>query len=242
MSSSRLRNGRHLDREDVEPVEQVFAEPAQGHRLGEIQVGGGDHAAVGLDRVGAADAFEPPILEHPQQLGLHAQRHLADLVEKERAPLRQLEPPFLLAVGAGERPALVTEQLALEQLLGERRTVDRHQRAAPGDVAEVDRLGDQLLARARLARHQDRARRRRDPRNPLEDLGHARTATQQVMVGMLPLEPVPEIGYLVDQPAILEGQVHQDLEANRCRSASGSSRRRLASSPRPPTRPWRSRS
>ena len=98
-----LAQGGHFDRDDVEPVEEVFAEPAGGDGLGEIHVGGGDDAAVGLDRVGAADALEPAVLEHAQELGLHSQRHLADFVEEQRAPLRQLEPPFLLAVGAGER-------------------------------------------------------------------------------------------------------------------------------------------
>ena len=132
MSSSRSRKGGMLDREDVEAVEQVFAEPAGGDGLGEIEVGGGDDAAVGQDRVGAADPLEAPVLEHAQQLGLHAERHLADLIEEQRTPLGQLEPPFLLAVGAGERPALVTEELALQQRLGQRRTVDRDQRRLGG--------------------------------------------------------------------------------------------------------------
>ena len=72
------------------------------------------------------------VLEHAQQLGLHAEGHLADLVEEERPPAGQLEPPLLLPVGAGERAALVAEELALQQLLGQGGAVDGHQRAAPG--------------------------------------------------------------------------------------------------------------
>ena len=114
-----LAQGGHFDRNDVEPVEEIFAKPAGGDGLGENHVGGGDDAAIGLDRVGAADALESAVLEHAQQLGLHPQRHLADFVEEESASLRQLEPAFLLAVGAGECPAFVAEELALEKVLGQ---------------------------------------------------------------------------------------------------------------------------
>ena len=48
--------------------------------------------------------LEPAVLKHPQELGLHAQRHLADLVQEQRASLRQLEPALLLAVGPGKAP------------------------------------------------------------------------------------------------------------------------------------------
>jgi glutamyl-tRNA reductase len=46
-------------------------------------------------------------------------RHLADLVEEQRAAVGGLEEADLLAIGAGERAALVAEQLALEQGLGQ---------------------------------------------------------------------------------------------------------------------------
>ena len=58
-----------------------------------------------------------------------AERQLADLVEEQRAAVGQLEAALALRDGAGERALLVTEQLALEQRLGQRRAVDRHERA-----------------------------------------------------------------------------------------------------------------
>ena len=42
-------------------------------------------ADVDLDRLLAADALEPALLEHAQELGLQAERELADLVEEQRA-------------------------------------------------------------------------------------------------------------------------------------------------------------
>ena len=57
-----------------------------------------------------------------------AERELADLVQEHRAALGGLEPALLLHDGAGERAALVAEQLALEQRLGDRRAVDGDKR------------------------------------------------------------------------------------------------------------------
>ena len=83
-----LAQGGHLDRHDVQPVEEIFAESAGGDGLGEDDVGGGDDAAIGLDGVGSAHALEAAVLEHAEQLGLHSQRHLADFVEEESSSLR----------------------------------------------------------------------------------------------------------------------------------------------------------
>src|SRR4029077_1126044 len=103
-----------------------------------------------------------PFFEHAQELSLGGQRQLADLVEEEGPPLGQLEAPRLPAVGAGEGPLLVTEELVFEERLGDRRAVDRHGGAAAARREGMDRLCEELLARAALAGQEDRALRRRD--------------------------------------------------------------------------------
>jgi hypothetical protein len=70
----------------------------------------------------AADALELALLQHAQQLGLQVERHLADLVEEQRAAVGELERAGARGDGAGERALLVAEQLALEQVLGARRS------------------------------------------------------------------------------------------------------------------------
>ena len=102
----------------------------------------------------AADALEAPVLEHAQHLGLQADRHLADLVEKQRAAVRDLELPGLAGVGAGERPLLVAEQLGLEQRLGNRRTVDRDKRSVGPIAVRMKRTREQFLARPALTSKQ----------------------------------------------------------------------------------------
>ena len=64
------------------------------------------------------------LLERAQELGLQRERHLADLVEEERAAVGLLEEARRALLGVGERAAHVAEQLALEQRLGHRRAVD----------------------------------------------------------------------------------------------------------------------
>ena len=63
----------------------------------------------------AADAPEGLLLEEAEQLGLERGRHLADLVEEDRAAVGLLEEAPLLLLGVGEGAALVAEELALEQ-------------------------------------------------------------------------------------------------------------------------------
>ncbi len=64
------------------------------------------------------DALELVLLEHPQELRLQRGRQVPDLVQEERPSRRELEPTRLLAIGARECAALVSEQLGLEERLG----------------------------------------------------------------------------------------------------------------------------
>jgi hypothetical protein len=84
-------------------------------------VGRGDHPHVDLDGLVAADALELALLEEAEQLDLGRRREIADLVEEQGAAVRLLEAAFARARRAGERTALVAEELALEQRLGQRR-------------------------------------------------------------------------------------------------------------------------
>ena len=66
-------------------------------------------------------------------------------------PLACSNRPDAVAVGAGERPLDVAEQLALEQALRQGGAVDLDERPARARAGLVDRRGQELLARAALA-------------------------------------------------------------------------------------------
>ena len=78
-----------------------------------------------------------------------------NFVEEQRARCPASSSEALLArVRAGERAALVAEQLGLEQRFGNRGAVDRDERLVGAGAGVVNAAREQLLARARLADEQ----------------------------------------------------------------------------------------
>ena len=171
-----LAQRRQPDRHDVEAVEQVLAEQPLRDQLAQVAVGRGDDPEVRLDRRAAADRHELARLQHAQQAGLGLERHVADLVEEQRAALGLLEAADLARVRAGERAALVAEQLALDQLARDRRHVDGDERAAAALAVVVHRARDELLAGAGFAVDHDRQVGAHQPRDDAVDLLHRRRA------------------------------------------------------------------
>ncbi len=179
---------RRHHREDVEPVEEIRAEPTGPHRLGEVAVRGGDDAHVEFDRARAAHALDFSLLEDAQQLDLQVQRQVADLVEEDGAPVGELEPPDLARHGARERAFLVPKQLAFHQARGNRSTVHRHERPLPAPAEAMDAPRDQLFARAGLPQDQHGGVGRRDLLD-LAEYGRERGAlTHQVCESLLRLD------------------------------------------------------
>ena len=87
-----LAQRRHVEVDDAEPIEQVLAELAGRDALGQIAVGRRDDAHVdACAGVVGADRLNLAVLEEAQQQRLHAQAHLADFVEEQRAAVRQLQ-------------------------------------------------------------------------------------------------------------------------------------------------------
>src|ERR1700686_4484671 len=110
-----LPKRRHAHREDVEPVVQVGAKFLFVHHRLQVPIRGGYEADVGSDRSVAAHALEFLVLDGAQQLRLEFERHLTDLIEKQRALVSQLEAPNLLRNRPGERTLLMAEKFALEK-------------------------------------------------------------------------------------------------------------------------------
>src|SRR5262245_21775876 len=82
---------RKFDGNDVETIEQVGAEASLGDFTLEVRVGGGHQPAVDLDRLRSADGDDLAFLQRAQQLDLRGVRHVANLVQEERAGLGHLE-------------------------------------------------------------------------------------------------------------------------------------------------------
>ena len=156
MSLGRSRKRGQAQIDDVQPIEQVFAEGAALGRFGEVAVRGRDDADVDLDRLGAADAVDLAFLDGAQQLGLQARVHLADFVEQQRAAIGFLELADAPRDGAGERALLVAEQFGFQQVLRNRRAIDADERLVGARGFAVDVARQHFLARAAFAGDQDR--------------------------------------------------------------------------------------
>ena len=165
----------------------------------------------------ASQSFEFPLLEDPQQLGLHVQRNVTDLVEKERAAVPQFEPAGPARRGPGERALLVPEQFALEESRRERRHAHPDERAFASGTEIVNRARDQLLAGPGLAEEQDGAVGPRHGLDSFQDLQQRRTRADNVpellaklefkillFVGQLGVET----GHPFVRPRVLDGDRH----------------------------------
>ena len=145
-----LAQRRQRQQDAVEPEEQVRSEPASLDFRLEVTIRGGHEADVDGSRAQRADAAYLALLEHAQELALGREGHLANLVEEHRAAIGGLEQPRLRRRGAGEGPSFVSEHLALQQRLGERRAVEPEEGARCTRRGVVDRASHDLLADARL--------------------------------------------------------------------------------------------
>src|SRR5262245_34934856 len=104
-----------LDREDVQPVEKIVAKSSLAHFARQVLYRRRDDSHVDPGWHTAADLADFLFLKRPQELHLQRERQLTDLVEKERAGVRHLEEPLLVANRVRERSFDVAEELALEE-------------------------------------------------------------------------------------------------------------------------------
>ena len=132
---------RHVHPDLVQPIIQILAEAAGADEVVDILIGGADDAHIDLDRAVAADALDHLVVQESQQLHLHRQRHVADLVEKQRPTVGAFDLADRLLDSAGEGAFLVTEQLAFQQGLGDRRAIEGDEGLLGARAEAVDRLG-----------------------------------------------------------------------------------------------------
>src|SRR5262245_44244395 len=100
---------RHGHGNDVQPKEQILPEEVVFNGFVQVAVRRGDESYIDFDRTRPAESFELTFLEHAQQLGLKHRRKLTDLIEKERAAIRNFNLSFLLNKRSSECTPLVTE-------------------------------------------------------------------------------------------------------------------------------------
>ena len=150
-----LPERRDDDAHHVEAIEEILAERSALHPLLEVLVRRGDDPGVDGHRRRPPEAGDAFLLQHAQDLHLEGERHIADLIEKERASARQFEHPGLSAHRTGEGALLVAEELALQEVFRHPADVDGDEWAAALGARAVDLPGDDLLAGTALPGDED---------------------------------------------------------------------------------------
>src|SRR5256884_5568988 len=174
-----LPEGRQGDRELVQAIVDILAEPAGPHLALERHIGGGDEPHLHRDRLRASERLHLSHLQRTQQLRLGGERKIDDFIEEQRAAPGQLELPLLPLMRHGERTLLVAEQLRLDQRVRDRTAVDGDERLVAASAQMMDRAGHELLAGAGFALDEDRERRVSHLLDLLGDLLHLPTRPHQ---------------------------------------------------------------
>jgi hypothetical protein len=172
--------GRYLQVHDVEPEQEVLAEGAFAHGVGEVAVRRRDDADIDRHRPCAADAIDDALLDRAQQFGLQPHIHFGDFIEQQRAAGGLLELSDSARNRAGERALLVAEQFGFQQMLGDRRAIDRYERLLGAVGAGVDIARQHFLAGAGFAGDHHRSVGARDLLRQFYHLGHRLVAVDQV--------------------------------------------------------------
>ena len=123
-----VRERRHLQFDDVEPVIEVFTETALPDGFPERCVGRRNDPDVHLAGLAGPEPLELAGLQHAQQLGLPGQGQIADLVEEQRPAVRGFEAAFARLCSPRVGACLGAEQFTLEQVRRQCPCVHPHER------------------------------------------------------------------------------------------------------------------
>src|SRR6478672_12827866 len=93
-------------------------------------MGGGNHAHIDRTLILAPKPPDTRFLEHPKQLGLRADGHVADFVQQQGAALRLFKASRSSFNCSRERTSFVSKQLAFDQAFRKSGAIDRYKRTA----------------------------------------------------------------------------------------------------------------
>ncbi len=157
-----LAQRRNVDRHDAKAIEEILAEITSPHGFFRVTIGCGDDADVYHRVFVAAAAPDDAVLQHAKQLGLRRLGHLDDVVDEERSAAGRLEQANLVPHGVRYCSRAVAEQLGFKELLRQRATTQRDERARRAAALLMREPREEFLARSALAGDQHCCIRRRD--------------------------------------------------------------------------------
>src|SRR6266853_2772845 len=188
LTQRRQRNG-----DDVEAEIEILAEGSFLVFGIEIAVGGRHNAHVHFDLLITAYGADFFLLEKAQEFGLHLERKLADLVEKNGSGVGRLQQALLGTKSTGESAFFVAEQFAFDEGWDERSAVYGNKGKVGHGAAEVKGAGDQFLAGSAFAGNQDGGARVFEAGNEAQDVLNAGGIADDTVDGSLGLGAFAEV-------------------------------------------------
>src|ERR1039458_4713681 len=141
---------------NVNAIVKILAKRSLLNLLLQVAVCRANESHVDADRFLPAHAPDLAFLDGAQQFALRAERHFANFIKEQRPTPGCLKHADTPLPRAREGALLVAEQFAFQQFAGNRRAMHGNKRALAPHAVVMQCAGDQLLARARFAEHQDR--------------------------------------------------------------------------------------
>src|SRR5215813_4870640 len=108
-----LTQGRQDDGDDVETVEEVFAQLTLLYKLPQGTIGRGQYPHVHSPRL--VGPYRPyfTLLQDPEELDLQSRRHFPNFIQKECPAVGFFKEAFFVGGGAGESALDMAEDLRL---------------------------------------------------------------------------------------------------------------------------------
>ena len=145
------------------------------------------------------DSLYLAILQYAEQFCLEKNRHISDLIQKQRSALGCFEQSGFITDCSRKSAFGVPEELAFEQRLRDRAAIDRDKRILTSTALIVDGPRDKFFAGTAGAGNQHIAVGIADALNHFENLLHLGTLTDDIFQLILFVQLAAEIGLLPER-------------------------------------------
>src|SRR5437868_1114661 len=207
-----LPQWRYSERNYIQAIVKIFAKGVLSHCPIQFAIRGCYYPHINRDLAGPAHGPHRALLQNAQQLHLHRQRHLADLVEENRSPIGHLEEAPFVLIRSGESSFYISKQFALQQSFGKCATIYGYERVRGARRAYMNRARDQFFAGTTFSLNQYRARGGRNRSDCLLQLLHGRTRSNNVVQRIACGGIAPEGEVLLAEHELLDRPIDGQLD------------------------------
>ena len=109
---------REIDRDNVNPKEEILPNFTGFNHFPEVAVGGRDEPEIRFPGLAVPDRKVNAVVDCPQQLDLHIQAQFCDFIEKKSPLVGAVQVSGGIRVRAGKSAFLMPEEFTFKQMLG----------------------------------------------------------------------------------------------------------------------------